>query len=225
MKIETVNINVIKPYWRNPRNNVKAIEAVKKSISDYGYNVPIILDLENVIIAGHTRYLALKSLGYEDVICVYVDLPPDKAKEYRLVDNSTSELAEWDYGNLIPELREVFGVDDFIDSFFQTGKLDGWLDEILPDRENLSGFNSPTFNPSDSNYQSESQPQYTSNSVSERDISRTEDRLRDKFSNISNESNQDVVNLVCPECAATFGVRFSLLKSFLAKINAENQLS
>lgn len=114
MKVTEVNIELIKPYWRNPRNNDKAVEAVKQSITDYGMNQPLVLDKENVIIAGHTRYKACLQLGMKKVPCVVLsDITQAKAKEYRIADNKTSELAEWDMEQLIPELREIEGIGDF----------------------------------------------------------------------------------------------------------------
>lgn len=107
MQIETLALATITPYWRNPRISDKAVEAVKQSIQDYGFINPIILDKDNVIIAGHTRYRALMSLGLEYADCLVTDLTPEQAKSYRIADNKTSELAEWDKPLLIAELREV----------------------------------------------------------------------------------------------------------------------
>ena len=70
MKLTTLKLTDIKPYWRNPRNNEGAVAAVKQSIKDYGFNYPIVVDAEHVIIAGHTRYKALQELGIKDVPCV-----------------------------------------------------------------------------------------------------------------------------------------------------------
>lgn len=107
MNVIELPLSDIKPYWRNPRDNQPAIDAVKKSIQDYGFNAPIIIDLEHVIIAGHTRYRAMAELGKATVPCIVVDLPKQKAKEYRIVDNKTAEFATWDLDKLLPELREI----------------------------------------------------------------------------------------------------------------------
>ena len=126
MKVTEVPLVQIKPYWRNPRNNERAVEAVKKSIETYGFNTPIVLDTENVIIAGHTRYKALMELGWKKAPCVVVDLSAAKAKEYRIADNKTSELATWDIDNLIPELREISDLDD-MQLYFQNVDLEQLL--------------------------------------------------------------------------------------------------
>jgi site-specific DNA-methyltransferase (adenine-specific) len=103
----TLPIEEIKPYWRNPRRiPPEAVAAVAKSIEDYGYQQPIVVDLENVVIVGHTRLAALKSLGFTHVPVYVSDLPEDKAREYRLVDNRTSEMSSWDHTALVMELRE-----------------------------------------------------------------------------------------------------------------------
>lgn len=129
MKIQEVHIDTIKPYWRNPRNNDKAVEAVKKSISEFGYNSPIVVDKENVIIAGHTRYKALRQLGYDDIAVIVLDISKDKAKQYRIADNKTSEKSTWDEDLLMFELREIEEIQD-MDLFFRPGELDRYLGSI-----------------------------------------------------------------------------------------------
>lgn len=97
----------IKPYENNPRRIPKdAVEAVKQSIKDYGYVQPIIVDPEGVIVVGHTRHKAITDLGYEEVPVYVMDLPEDKIRQYRLVDNKTGELSDWDMNALVIELRE-----------------------------------------------------------------------------------------------------------------------
>ena len=89
----------IKPYQKNPRKNDKAVTAVANSIREYGFQSPIIVDRDGVIIAGHTRYKAAKRLRLSTVpVIVAAELTPEQAKELRIADNSTSEVAEWDAG-------------------------------------------------------------------------------------------------------------------------------
>lgn len=107
MKIQLLPLTEIKPYWRNPRDNAPAVAAVKQSIESYGFNVPIVLDKNKVIIAGHTRYRAVIELGWDKVPCIVSDMDGQKAKAYRIADNKTSEFAVWNINALIPELREV----------------------------------------------------------------------------------------------------------------------
>jgi ParB-like chromosome segregation protein Spo0J len=117
MKLKNLKISQLKPYWRNPRKNDDAVEHIMKSIEDYGYNQPIVVDEKNVIIVGHTRYKAITRLGWESVDVLELNISAQKAKEYRIVDNKSSELAEWDFSTLIPELREIAEIDNIRDYF------------------------------------------------------------------------------------------------------------
>lgn len=96
------------PYENNPRNNDKAVDIVAKSINEFGFKVPIIVDRNNVIVAGHTRYKAAKKLGLTEVpVIVADDLTDDQIKAFRLVDNKTSEIATWNDELLIQELMNI----------------------------------------------------------------------------------------------------------------------
>jgi ParB-like chromosome segregation protein Spo0J len=117
-----VPISTLVPYWRNPRQNDEAVEMVKKSIQQYGYQQPILVDKKNVIIAGHTRYRALMLLGYEEVEVIVSDMAPKKAKEYRIIDNRTSEYATWT-NELVLELKEFESLE-LAEAFFPEIKLD-----------------------------------------------------------------------------------------------------
>ncbi len=102
----------IKPYEKNPRNNDNAVNEVANSISSFGFKVPIVIDKDNVIVCGPTRYKASKKLGLEVVPCVIADdLTEEQIKAYRLADNKVSELAEWDIDLLGEELDGIFDID------------------------------------------------------------------------------------------------------------------
>ena len=102
----------IKPYEKNPRKNDNAVNEVANSISSFGFKVPIVIDKDNVIVCGHTRYKASKKLGLEVVPCVIADdLTEEQIKAYRLADNKVSELAEWDIDLLGEELDSIFDID------------------------------------------------------------------------------------------------------------------
>lgn len=90
-----MRLGSIAPYWRNPRNTTASIEKVKQSIDAYGYANPIVVDENNVIITGHSRYRALQRLDYEEIDVIVSSMSPKLAHEYRLVDNKTSEYATW----------------------------------------------------------------------------------------------------------------------------------
>ena len=112
-------LNEIKPYENNPRDNAPAVDAVAASIEEFGFKVPIVIDKDGVIVAGHTRYIAAQKLGLETVPCIMADdLSDEQAKAFRLADNKVSELAMWDNDKLMQELGEIdmdmseFGFDD-----------------------------------------------------------------------------------------------------------------
>lgn len=112
MIIQEKPIEVLREYANNPRNNEKAVDAVAESIKQFGFRVPIVIDGENVIVAGHTRLKAAKQLGMTCVPCVVADdLTEEQVKAYRLADNKTAELAEWDFEKLEAELRELADID------------------------------------------------------------------------------------------------------------------
>lgn len=112
MNIIEKNLKDIKPYDKNPRKNDNAVEQVANSIASFGFKVPIVIDKDNVIVCGHTRYKAAKKLGIENVPCVVADdLTEEQIKAYRLADNKVSELAEWDFDLLGEELNNIFDID------------------------------------------------------------------------------------------------------------------
>lgn len=108
MQLKKIELSKIKPYEKNARKNDEAVEYVIKSIKQCEYIAPIILDENNVILAGHTRYKALKKLGYTEAECVVKEgLSEEQKKKYRLLDNKTAEFAEWDFDLLKDELADL----------------------------------------------------------------------------------------------------------------------
>lgn len=100
------------PYINNPRNNEEAVERVAASIKEYGFNVPLVLDADNVIITGHTRHKAAKKLGLDKVPCIYAEgLTKAQIKAYRIADNKVSEFASWDNELLGLELEQLQELD------------------------------------------------------------------------------------------------------------------
>ena len=108
MKIENLKPSEITPYFRNPRKNDDAIEGVAESIKAFGFKNPILLDQENVIVAGHTRWKAALKLDLKTVPCIKINgLSPAKINAYRIADNKYGEKAEWDFPLLKDELEEL----------------------------------------------------------------------------------------------------------------------
>lgn len=110
-QILTLPIGEIRPYEKNPRKNRPAVEKVAASIREFGFKQPIIIDKNRVIVCGHTRLLAAKSLGMAEVPCIFADdLTEEQVKAYRLADNKVAEFAEWDTDLLEGEL-DAIGID------------------------------------------------------------------------------------------------------------------
>ena len=108
MEVQEMRLDQIRPYKNNPRKNDEAVEAVANSIREFGWKQPIVVDADGVIIVGHTRYKAAQMLGLKTVpVLVADDLSDDKVKAYRLADNKTNELAEWDLSALEMELEHI----------------------------------------------------------------------------------------------------------------------
>lgn len=121
MNIVEIKIDKLKVYENNPRNNTEAVSKVAASIEEFGFKVPIIIDRDNIIIAGHTRLLAAKELGFEKVPCIVADdLTPEQVKAFRLADNKVSEYSTWDFQKLNLELEDLqdFEMVDF--GFYET---------------------------------------------------------------------------------------------------------
>lgn len=112
MDIVNIKTSDLIAYENNPRNNEPAVDKVAESIKEFGFKIPCIITKDNVIVAGHTRRLAAIKLGLEEVPCIIADdLTPEQIKAFRLVDNKTSEFAEWDLELLEQELAELTAFD------------------------------------------------------------------------------------------------------------------
>ena len=122
LKVQEMPIEEIREYDGNARKNEKAVEAVAKSIQAYGFKNPIIVDRNKVIIAGHTRLKAARAIGMEKVPVIKADdLTEEQVKAFRLADNKTAELSEWDFGKLELELDRI--------------DYDSWLWKYFSDEE------------------------------------------------------------------------------------------
>lgn len=115
MNIEYLDLSEIKPYENNPRNNDGAVDYVANSIREFGFKVPIIIDENNVIVAGHTRLKAAEKLGLEKAPCIRADdLSEKQIKAFRLADNKVGEIATWDLDKLNIELGDIeFDMGEF----------------------------------------------------------------------------------------------------------------
>ena len=139
MNIKTVNLDLVKPYWRNPRKNESAVSAVMESIKKYGMNVPIVVDKNYVILTGHTRYKAMRALGITEAPVVVADISEKKAKQFRIADNKAHEFSEWDVDTLKSEIQDLIGdggstgLEEVFGSSDWREMLD--ISSLLPDSE------------------------------------------------------------------------------------------
>lgn len=112
MEIINKKISDLIPYSKNPRKNDDAVKYVMNSIKEFGFKVPIVIDKNNVIVAGHTRYKASKKLKLKEVPCIVADdLSEEQIKAFRLADNKVGEFAEWNFNLLDEELNNVLDIN------------------------------------------------------------------------------------------------------------------
>lgn len=140
MEIKMIKVDDLKPYENNPRFNDDAVEYVANSIKEFGFKVPIVVDKNNVIVAGHTRYKASLELDIKEVPCIVADdLTDEQVKAYRLADNKVSEKSEWNLELLNEELEKILNID--MDDFgflkkeeIDLGEID--VDDYFSDESN-----------------------------------------------------------------------------------------
>lgn len=115
MEIVNKKVKDLIPYKNNPRVNDASVRNVANSIKEFGFKVPIVIDRNNVIVAGHTRHKAAKMLGMEEVPCIIADdLTDEQIKAFRIADNSSSSESEWDIDLLNIEIADLpFDFTDF----------------------------------------------------------------------------------------------------------------
>lgn len=131
MKIENWPIGKVKPYGKNPRTNDNSVEDTAKSIKEFGWQQPIVVDKNGVIIVGHTRLKAAKKLNLKEVpVTVAVGLSEKQVKAYRIADNKTGDKSVWDNKLLLGELEDI-GDESF--TGFSTSEI---FDDVLDEQDN-----------------------------------------------------------------------------------------
>lgn len=147
VKILYKKVDELTPYANNPRHNDGAVDAVAESIKEFGFKVPIIIDEDGEIIAGHTRLKASKKLGMEEVPCIVAnDLTPEQVKAFRLADNKVGELATWDFELLESELEAIESFD-MVDFGFDEAELKDYakiLLSVIEDRTTILREDKPS---------------------------------------------------------------------------------
>ena len=129
MQIINMKLSEIHPYEKNPRFNDGAVEAVANSIKEFGFQQPIVVDKDHIVVVGHTRLKAAEQLGLTEVpVVIAENLTPEQVQAYRIADNKTGEIAEWNYELLPLEIKELQEADfDLSILGFDTEELDKLL--------------------------------------------------------------------------------------------------
>lgn len=142
LKIVYLPVEKIKPYKDNPRDNSKAIKKVAASIQENGFRQPLVLDKNKVIITGHTRFEAAKTLGMEKLPCIIADdMSKEKVKAYRIADNKVAEYSTWNDSLLASEMEALKELGyDLEDTGFSEIEIMELTEDILPEKYDSKEF-------------------------------------------------------------------------------------
>lgn len=200
MKVKSVKLSEIFPYYDNPRDNTNAVEPTKESIKRFGFVKPILVDKAGVIIAGHTRYVAAYQLGMEYVPVVYSDMDDEMAKKYRILDNKLAEKSSFDEDQLLEELRNMKVPTEMQAFFFEDidQMLNFSLDSINQQAEEYGGFSDDYSQVDDENFEDPSEDGGETGEESTSD--EEEDPAKDLFVLKEREDGSHYMKVVCPYC-------------------------
>lgn len=200
MKVKSVKLSEIFPYYDNPRDNTNAVEPTKESIKRFGFVKPILVDKAGVIIAGHTRYVAAYQLGMEFVPVVYSDMDDEMAKKYRILDNKLAEKSSFDEDQLLEELRNMEVSTDMQAFFFEdiNQMLNFSLDSINQQAEEYGGFQDDYSQVDEENFEAPSNEEAGESEESPSD--EEEDPAKDLFVLKEREDGSHYMKVVCPYC-------------------------
>lgn len=200
MKVKSVKLSEIFPYYDNPRDNTNAVEPTKESIKRFGFVKPILVDKAGVIIAGHTRYVAAYQLGMEFVPVVYSDMDDEMAKKYRILDNKLAEKSSFDEDQLLEELRNMEVPTDMQAFFFEdiNQMLNFSLDSINQQAEEYGGFQDDYSQVEEENFEASSNEEAGESEEAPSD--EEEDPAKDLFVLKEREDGSHYMKVVCPYC-------------------------
>ena len=200
MKVKSVKLSEIFPYYDNPRDNTNAVEPTKESIKRFGFVKPILVDKAGVIIAGHTRYVAAYQLGMEFVPVVYSDMDDEMAKKYRILDNKLGEKSSFDEDQLLEELRNMEVPTDMQAFFFEdiNQMLNFSLDSINQQAEEYGGFQEDYSQVEEENFEAPSNEEAGESEEAPSD--EEEDPAKDLFVLKEREDGSHYMKVVCPYC-------------------------
>lgn len=197
MKVKSVKLSEIYPYYDNPRDNTNAVEPTKESIRRFGFVKPILVDKAGVIIAGHTRYVAAYQLGMEYVPVVYSSMDDEMAKKYRILDNKLAEKSSFDEDQLLEELRNMEVPTEMQAFFFEDidQMLNFSFDSISQQAEEYGGFQYDYSSVDNENLEATSSETETTSTDEEE-----EDPTKDLFVLKEREDGSHYMKVVCPFC-------------------------
>lgn len=200
MKVKSVKLSEIFPYYDNPRDNTNAVEPTKESIKRFGFVKPILVDKAGVIIAGHTRYVAAYQLGMEFVPVVYSDMDDEMAKKYRILDNKLAEKSSFDEDQLLEELRNMEVPTDMQAFFFEdiNQMLNFSIDSINQQAEEYGGFQDDYSQVDEENFEAPSNEEAGESEEAPSD--EEEDPAKDLFVLKEREDGSHYMKVVCPYC-------------------------
>lgn len=135
VEMKLIAIDNVTPYENNPRKNDEAVKGVADSIRSFGFNVPIVVDANFVVITGHTRLKAAQELGLSQVpVIVATHLTPEQVQAYRIADNRVAENSSWDNEKLSEELQilQSMGID-LAETGFSMEEISCLIDEVKAD--------------------------------------------------------------------------------------------
>ena len=200
MKVKSVKLSEIFPYYDNPRDNTNAVEPTKESIRRFGFVKPILVDKAGVIIAGHTRYVAAFQLGLEFVPVVYSDMDDEMAKKYRILDNKLAEKSSFDEDQLLEELRSMEVPTDMQAFFFEdiNQMLNFSLDSINQQAEEYGGFQDDYSQVENENFEAPSNEEAGESEEGSSD--KEDDPAKDLFVLKEREDGSHYMKVVCPYC-------------------------
>ena len=229
MNVVDIEVGKLMPYWHNPRNNDGTVEKLIKSIKKYGFNVPLVVNKDMVLITGHARLKAAKKMGLATVPCVMVDLTEEQAKKYRIADNKIQESTEWNDDALFKELREIGDPMDIIDMGFSAEDVKniiGDIESLVEEATNITIEEAPTYQVAPAQraevfiapdgedegsapafIQPTMEPNKTSMEELERRLREREKELSGRFVKESYEQTKYDNVVVCPHCGQQFKVR------------------
>ena len=200
MKVKSVKLSEIFPYYDNPRDNTNVVEPTKESIKRFGFVKPILVDKAGVIIAGHTRYVAAYQLGMEFVPVVYSDMDDEMAKKYRILDNKLAEKSSFDEDQLLEELRNMEVPTDMQAFFFEdiNQMLNFSLDSINQQAEEYGGFQDDYSQVEEENFEAPTNEEAGESDEAPSD--EEEDPAKDLFVLKEREGGSHYMKVVCPYC-------------------------